>query len=538
MSAERYEQIVALGRDPISADSPVGDSCRYDDLFTQLASQMEKIGSLTGEAVDWRQVTQTSTEILKSKSKDMLVMTYLTLGVFETEGYAALHAAFDAYREFLTKFWEACYPKPKPPQGRFNAIQYMIEKILDKVELRGGQAKRNPTAAEKEAVHKCADAIAALDSAVTTAFSGAPDTPNMLPLVRSFKALKEKVGPLVSEQPAAAAAPTQAPAGGESPAASSVGGGASAPAMAGGAEGIRNETQAFQQIRLLAKYFLTQDNKNPVAYRLMRVAQFGGLARAPDPKLLPPIPNAATRKGYLDKLAGEGNWPQLLTEAEGQFGTSPFWLDLQRYVALALKNMGPMYAPAASAVAMETVALQSRLPDMFELSFKDNTPFADGATKSWLEECTAQFGGGGGGSGASSNGDAVSAALAEARKLLGEAKGPEAVARLSNQAGSSAGRRERFRAQLALAEIFLDLGKPALALSLLEGLEAAIAEYRVEDWEPDLAAKAFQNLYVSMSRKLGTTKPTPDETRRLDELFAKLCRLDPETALKLEAAKK
>lgn len=531
MSADRFESIVALGREPISADNPAGDSCRYDDVFARLQAQMEKIGSLTGEAVDWRQVVELATDILKTKSKDMLVMSYLTLGVFETEGYAALNAALEAYKEFLAKFWDNAFPKVKPPQGRFNAVQYLIEKILDKIELKGGQAKRHPTAAEKEAVHKCAETIAAFDTAVTTAFTAQPETPNMLPLVRAFKALKEKVGPLVSEQPAPAAAPAAAPAtdGAAAP--------PSAPAAPGG-EGFRNESQAYQQIRLLSKYFMSQDNKNPVAYRLLRIAKLGGFTSAPDPKNIAPPANVATRKGYFDKLAGDGNWPQLLTEAEGQFDATPLWLDMQRYVALALKNLGPMYAAAYSAVVFEIVALRQRLPALFDLSFKDNTPLADGATKSWLDEVGGQIGGGGGGGGGGSNQDAVSAALAEARKLLGEAKGPEAVARLSSQADASASRRDRFRAQLALGEVFLDLGKPSLALSLLEGLEATIAQHHVEDWEPDLAAKAYQGLYTAMGRKIGTAKPAPEEGRRLDDLFARLCRLDPQAALRIEAAKK
>jgi len=521
MAYEKHDQIVALGREPISAASPVGDPVRYDEIFERLQAQMDKIGSLTGEEPDWRQVVELATEILKGKSKDMLVMTYLTLGLFETDGYNGLTAAFEAYTEFLNKFWENCYPKVKPPQGRYNAIQYLAERIVPLVELVGGQAKKNPTAAEREAVHKCQEAVAKLDEAVTKAFAQQPDTPNLLPMVRAFKALRDKVGPLGA--PPAAAAPT-APAG--APAAEGA-----APAVAAVPETFTTATQAVQVVVKVAKYLLSQDNKDARAYRLMRAVHLGGLAAAPKDRIIPGPPD--TRRTAFENLASSGNWAQLLTEAEGQFASTPLWLDMQRYVALALNGHGPSHKPAHDAVAFETVALYKRLPEVFDLSFKDGKPFADGATKAWLGEIVGQFGGGGPGA---ARGDTVAEAVAEARKLLSEAKGPEAVKRLSAEMDHAGSRRQRFRAQLALAGFCVDMNRLTLAQSLLEGLESWIDQFRLEEWEPDLAAQAWRDLYACL--KKSRPKPTPEDLQRCNAVFARLCRLDPATALKLDGDSK
>lgn len=521
MDSERHEQIVALGKEPISEAAPVGDPVRYEEIFESLQAQMDRIGALTGEEVEWNVVVELATEILKTKSKDLLVMTYLTLGLFENEGYAGLAAAFEAYREFLTTFWEGCFPKVKPPHGRYNALQYIADKILPLVELKAGQAAKHPTDNEKEAVHACADAVAKLDEAVATAFASQPDTPNMLPIVRAFKALKEKVGPLVGAEPAPTeGAPAAAPA---APAA--------APVAAAVPDTFSSATQAVQAVVKVAKYLLAQDNKDARGYRLMRAVHFGGLAAPPKDGIIPGPPPA--RRQFFENLASSGNWPQLLTDAEGQFATTPLWLDMQRYVALAANGQGPAFKAAHDAVALETVALQGRLPEIFNLTFKDGTPFADGATKAWLNEVAGQFGGSGGGGGGGA-GDALAKAIEEARKLLAEAKGEDAVARLSRAMDESAGRRQRFRAQLALAGFCLDMNKLALAGSLLEGLESVIEQYQLEEWEPDLAARALGDLYSCLRK--AKPKPTPEDVKRNAEVFARLCRLDPAKALKLEAA--
>ena len=97
---------------------------------------------------------------------------------------------------------------------------------------------------------------------------------------------------------------------------------------------------------------------------------------------------------------------------------------------------------------------------------------------------------------------------------------------------NSAGRRDRFRAQLALAAFCLDMNKLTLASSLLEGLEGLIDQYHLEEWEPQLAAQTARNLYECLRK--AKPKPTPDDIRRSADVFARLCRLDPAAALKLD----
>jgi len=521
MPLAQHDEMVALGREPIRPDSPAGDPCRYEESFERLQAQLDRLGSLTGEEVDWRLVVQLAADLLKNKSKDLLVMTYLTLALFECHAYAGLAAGLTAYGEFMRNFWEACYPKVKPPHGRYNAVQYLADRLLPLVELKDGQCRKPPTAADKEAVHQCAEQVEKLDQAVSAAFAALGEVPNLLPLSRALRTLKEKVGPLGA--PEGAAPP---------PAAAGAAAAPTAPAAAV-PETFASAAQAAEAVLKIARYLFGQDNKDPRAYRLARAVHFGGLAAAPKDALLPGVP--PQRRQFFEQLATSANWSELLTQAEGQFLVTPLWLDLQRYVATALGNLGPPCAAAQQAVVLEAVALYARLPELFALTFKDRAPFADGATKAWIDQVRGEFAGGASAAGGRGREqDAIAAALAEARKLLSESKAPDAIARVANAIESCTGERQRFRARLALARLLMDMNRLTVATPLLEQLERQVGELGLDMWEPELAAEVFENLYDCFRRS--KPKPTPEETQRGLEIFGRLCRVNPGAALKLDGA--
>ncbi len=524
---ERVKKYVSCAADPVRADKPAGDVVRYDEEFEQLQAQMDRITSLTGEQTDWRRVVELSSSILQSKSKDLLVMTYMGVGLFEQEGYHGLAAALDGYAQFVRKFWDDCFPKVKPPHGRLNAVTYLLDKLLPQIELKGPQAKRHPTADEKEAVHACSEFMEEFASACDEKFAGMGDSPNTGPVSRALKALKQKVGPIGAEAEAAAAAEAARKAAAAAPRPSAAADGAAAPAggFDAGPATFNTATQAVDQVKKIARYLLSQDNKDARGYRLSRLALLGNLAEPKD-RLIPGIPKPT--RAAMENQAASGDWQNLLSAAEAQFLITPLWLDLQRYVATALNGMGPMYEAAKKAVIFETIALQDRLPAVFDLSFKDGEPFANGSTKGWLAEARKEFGAGGGGGGGD---DRLSKAVSEARK---EQKPEDAVSRLRREVDGSASRRDQFRARLMLAQFCMDFKKLGVAQSIYQGLEEEMRAFNLAEWEPALAAEALRGLYACLSAN--KAKPTPEEMVYRGAVFGRLCCLDPSTAFKLDGA--
>src|ERR1035438_8745269 len=83
-------EIVALGIDPISASAPVGESLRFDTEFDKLSAEIAKTESMTATVIDWDFIVRSSADILRAKSKDYRVASYLVFALFQTRGYGGL----------------------------------------------------------------------------------------------------------------------------------------------------------------------------------------------------------------------------------------------------------------------------------------------------------------------------------------------------------------------------------------------------------------------------------------------------------------
>src|SRR5512139_963061 len=79
-----------IGIKPVREDDPCGEPARYDPDFELLDAQIQKLESLSREPVDWNQVVALGRKILQQKSKDLLVTSYLALGLLQNEGFSGL----------------------------------------------------------------------------------------------------------------------------------------------------------------------------------------------------------------------------------------------------------------------------------------------------------------------------------------------------------------------------------------------------------------------------------------------------------------
>ncbi len=118
--------------------------------------------------------------------------------------------------------------------------------------------------------------------------------------------------------------------------------------------------------------------------------------------------------------------------------------------------------------------------------------------------------------------------------MLSESKPTEAVARLSDMVATAAGRRQRYRAEVELARLLVGMNRLNLAAGLLEELDRQAEEWGLTDWEPELAGEVVV-LLLECLRRL-KPKPAPEDVQRTGQLFARLCRLDPGAALKLDSS--
>jgi type VI secretion system protein VasJ len=266
----------------------------------------------------------------------------------------------------------------------------------------------------------------------------------------------------------------------------------------------------------------------PAAYRLLRAALWTPIAAPPpaDPAARTKIPAPPpTLKEKLDRLAANAKWPELLEEAESGLQQHRLWLDLSRYSADALAGLGPTHAAARTALNLEVVHLTRRLSKLETLSFADGTPLADSTTRKWLE--TEQ-----GAPRPSSSAGATSrqddARTEKIRGLLASGQAADAIALLQEAAQTAPSAEARFQARLTLAQTCSSAGQPQVARGLYAALDAESVQRHLDSWNPTLAAQVVEGLLIS-SRAV--RKGAPDAEQ--EQLYRRLCQLDPTAALRL-----
>jgi type VI secretion system ImpA/VasJ family protein len=511
--------ILGLGKTPIPGDAPCGVDVADDEDFLLLEAEMVKVDRIDLGDPDWYRIEDASLNLLRAKSKDLSAACALGYALFKKHRYAGLAAVLGMIAELTGSFWDNLFPQR--PRRRKALIESLTERLVE-----GGWFRDAPPKPDEfDAVDRCVERIAALQTALTAKMPD--DPPDFAKFVRKVKELAGS-----RPKPAAAAAPATAAA-----AAPSAGAGAFT------AGDVQDVSGALNAVLSAATFLRKADAADPLPYALVRLIKWARIE-------LPATDEAQHRieppeKSLVEALVfqfSNGVWEHLHTNAEAAFRSSdPLWLDLQRYVCVAMQNLGSKFDKARAAVMNVTGGLVRRLGSgVYGLTFRDGMPLCSGETRMWLEtEVLAAPGGGQARGGAGAADGRLTEASATARKLAGAGKLSEAIKALQDGLAACAQRRDRLLWRLQIAQVCCDMKRLQLAGPLLEECYDEIRRYHIEEWEPTLAVEVAQTLYQCRKALLGADKePLPGALDRVRESFAWLCQLDPLAALAAEPAGK
>lgn len=510
---------------PIKAGSPAGDDVTYEDDFQRVKMEIDKLESASASIVDYGLVVELSDKILSERSKDLRAAAYLAMGLAKMEGLRGAVQGVVAVNRLTQTFWEDLYPALQRMRARRNALQALSDRLKELV------AAAKPTVDDRDMLEAAAREMKSLQEFVLEKMG--EDAPAVSGLTRAFE---EAVRRVASQQQGPQPAQTTAPAG-NGPAPSS-----SQPEVAAG--DFRSASEAARMGLRVAAYLQADQETSPAPYKLSRALHWWTLEQ------LPPSENGATRipapaeqrRIYLTGLLERGEYKLLVQEAEEVLSESPFWFDVQRMLVTACDELGPAYADVADAVLQELWALLQRFPKLAGLSFADGTPFADAATKGWLElRLKSVQTGDGAAAAAPTSGTATDQRLAErfeeARARLAKSDLAGALQLMEEGGDGDEAGRDRFRRRLYVATLCMTGGKPSVARPVLEGLDEQVRTHRLDAWEPGLALQVWTHLYRCYESLAGSDKRDKQDFRgRADEVFARICQLDARYALSLSDA--
>jgi type VI secretion system protein VasJ len=510
MSPTELSQVLELGSNPIPGDAPTGADVSTDADYLSVMSELVKADRIdTTDPPDWQVLEQSAVNVLREKSKDVEIAAALGHALFQRYTYAGLAAALGMLTNLVETFWENCYP----PRARRRKAR--IEALGSRFTDHGWFRDHPPQGADFDAIDVCVGNAESLSRALKQRMPD--DPPELDKFLRGLKELAAKRPRPVGATPTGAS-----------------------PSGPGSAVGDIGDTKSALGSILSACTFLRKaDSADPIPYAIVRILKWSTLSlpasEAGKVQIEPPEASAVDALAHQQKNA---LWEHLLNGAEAAFRSGdPLWLDVQRYVCVAMARLGVKFDPAREVVMGLTALLFRRLGEgMFDLRFRNGTPLCSGETRMWLENELASNRGGQSApaGGATSNGKLQEASV-EARKLVGAGKLKEALQVLQQGLVGCTQRRDRFLWRLGMAQLCFDAQCLQLAAPLLEECYEEIQHYQIEEWEPTLAVALAQTLYrCRKSLTLKEKTPPPEALQRVRESFASLCRLDPLAALVTE----
>ncbi len=506
----------ALGKEPISQDQPTGTDVRFEPSYEELQAEVGKLSSLSGPgSVDWGKVIKLSSEVLAEKSKDLLAASYLSVALIYQKQMEGFAVGLKIYQDLLENFWERLFPAKM--KGRAGAVEWWIEKS----EAALKQVKERTISQDQ--IDLLNEQLGKIEEFLNQHLE---EPPSLRPIQDQLDTFSPPPPP-PPEKPKEAPAPSPEQTIKKEP--------EKVETLATVQDAQRVLNQGFQKIRD-AVNFLSQENlSNPLPYRWSRIILWSNLEALPPANggqtRIPPPP--APLKNSFAELRNKGDYENLIRSAEARLPQFIFWIDLNRLVSEGLNNLGEPYQKAKEAVQQETAFLLYRLPGLETLSFSDGTPFADPETKEWIKEITLKGGG-----------EAVSPPLTstvisqeenliekeveEAQALIKKGKLVEAVERLQQKLHHSFSQKEKLLWRLALCQLLTKNKQGKVAIPHLEQILKDIDNYRLEEYDPELAIQCLKTVWAVFS---GQSDPPSKE--KASEVLQRISKLDLTEAIRI-----
>ncbi|EHD20413.1 MULTISPECIES: type VI secretion system protein TssA [Brenneria] len=446
-----------------------------DPLWEKVETELVKLGSLAHSQVDLNAVAGHCLTLLESSTKDMRVLVQLLRCLQHPAKATPFATALMLLDSWLAAYWEQAWPaSPLQKQRLMQQIVRRFESVMPRTAESASGAELNQLQQLAEQLahrwrHLAADKAALTDE-----------------LLQGINRARQRHQ--AQEQAERAAKSSSAGRGGAAEIASAGSEAASSPA--GALEVNTSDERSWRQTQLnVAAVLVERQPDAPVGYRLRRHAVWSGITTPPiasrgnKTQLAPVSPDRADEYYSALGQADLALWERI----EQSLMLAPYWFDGHMLSAAVATRLG--HAPVAGAIAEELSAFLNRLPELRELTFSDGSPFLTAKCNQWLSSLPAARGG------SERQGDLATEAAA-CRSEQGMAA---ALALLDERMRSLKEPRERFYAELVLADLLAEDGMKALAAQHYQRLWQESQQLGLMQWEPGMVDR-LQRLAASRKK--------------------------------------
>ena len=519
----------------VNASQPAGEFLRETPEFEKLAEEINKLNSINNKIpVDWSHISVISQGLL-IKSKDLLVLSYLTYALFRLHGLQGLAAGVFLNLKFFDNFWADLHPPKSRMRARVAAYRWWRDRLETEIE------KLIPdTLKDKEAIQHLAYFLPLLDERAASLLEEDKKGDSV-----HKTALQRKVGEFHRNFANFEKAEVEKRQQREKAAVQPVSGvGVSLEAEFNSEEEMNKALKQMPIVlKNIAAFWRKKNLTDPRSYRFNRVAAWLNISQSPQHQNgLTQIsgPSTETINKYQGLMAAS-QFGELIHEVEKNLWLMPFWLDSHRFSVQALTALGPSHGGAKTAILEELALLLKRCANLHELKFNNNSPFISEECQRWIDaEVKPHLGGG-----QSSGGSLVGVqnkeenpwldVAKEAQQLASKGQIAEGLALFHKGQTQASTERQSFLWRLYQSRFSLDIGQVELAIGQLESLNQQVIQYGLEGWEPEISVEVARLLLICYAKYLKKAKkPLEGLHVKMEELYRRICRLDIKTALAME----
>ncbi|MBP6115863.1 MAG: type VI secretion system domain-containing protein [Neisseriaceae bacterium] len=305
-------------------------------------------------------------------------------------------------------------------------------------------------------------------------------------------------------------------------------------------------TQALMDTIKKVVAYLNQDPATQMAaLRVARAVRWDSLSQLPlhhdgQTQIVPPRQELVSK---LESALRRQAWPEVLDISSAAFleAANHFWLDLQYGQWLALTHLGGQWQVWADIGVADMAYFKLRLPDIAQLSFQGGMAFAHADTQHWLHtqanvQDYAELDSVLVSDGEEGPNQRDFMALKEYVLNIQQEQGFAAALRWMDElkhedSGVKVLQRKYLVAQLAEAD-----GKWAMALSLLEALNQALAVPPLLHWDTHFSFNVSADLWRLLQRQLNNKHLDKQQVQaQISALEKQLVNLNPGRAYQLMA---
>jgi type VI secretion system protein ImpA len=130
---------------PVSADSPSGESLRYDTIYDQIRearreddpAQERGVWSISLKKADWVAVEKLCLQALEKRSKDLQIAAWLTEAWLQRHSIAGLREGLRVLNAICQEFWDTLYPLPEDGELEYRVapFEWINEKLSVVIKL-------------------------------------------------------------------------------------------------------------------------------------------------------------------------------------------------------------------------------------------------------------------------------------------------------------------------------------------------------------------------------------------------------------------